>query len=223
MAGINFVLFFLLFLPSFLAGQRIVLADSISFSGVVINAETAKPLADVTCRYGQMLVITDPSGRFLIHAATGDTVRFTYIGFKPYEIVIPDTLLKEEYMLGIFMSPDTVQLSEAIILQRFGELKRQNRVNARNNMAGVLKDAYSPVKKMDAGMNQRMMINEFARSIEMKGHVDVGFGVGIGSFETLENLKRQKKYKDQKIFLDSGEIDLLKDLYYLEKREKENY
>lgn len=222
MIKISIFFFLLCSLPCFLKGQRIVQADSIAFSGVVINAETTNPLPDVTCRYGQSATITDLSGRFHIYTVPGDTVRFTYIGFKPYTIIIPDTLFDKEYMLGIFMSPDTVHLSEAIILQRYGEIKRQNRVNLRNNMAGVLKGAYAPQDKMDADMNQRMVINEFARSIEMKGHVDVGLGVGISSFETLGNLKLQKKIEGQKIYLESGEIDLLKKLYYLEKREKQN-
>ena len=56
-------------------------------------------------------------------------------------------------------------------------MQRQNLINARNNMTGILKQAYAPVDYMDADMNQRMMLNEYARSVEMKGHVDVGIGV----------------------------------------------
>ena len=50
---------------------------------------------------------------------------------------MPDTLLEDRYMMGVFLSPDTLQLSEALILRRWGEVQRQNLINARNNMTGI--------------------------------------------------------------------------------------
>ena len=46
---------------------------------------------------------------------------------------------------------------------------------------------------MDSEMNQRMQIEEFARRVEMKGMVDVRFGVGLYSFQALKALKASRE------------------------------
>lgn len=221
MVKISFTIFILCFLISGLYGQFAVIPDSVVFSGVVINSGNAETLPNVTCRYGPGKgTLSDTDGCFRIRTHRGDTVLFTYVGFKPYMIVIPDTLFEREYMVGVFMSPDTLLLSEALIIRRWGETGRQNLVNARNNMNGILRQAYTPVQNMDAGMNQRMMINDYARSVEMKGHVDVRVGVGTQSVEAYKLLRMQKRVKEKKEWLNPGEVDLLKKIYYLEKKQK---
>lgn len=209
---------FIVYIPGVYAQFR-VLPDSITFSGVVFNAEDMRPLWNATCRYGKVAQSTDEAGRFVVNTKRGDTICFTYVGFRPYSVVIPDTLTEPEYILGVFLSPDTIQLSEALILQRYGSSKRQNLINARNNMTGIMKQAYSPVREMDAEMNQKMMINEYARSVEMKGHVDVGLSVGLHSIDAYKLLRYQKKLKNENVWLNGGEMDMLKKIYYLEKNE----
>ena len=71
-------------------------------------------------------------------------------------------------------------------------------------------------------MNQKMSINEHARSIEMKGMVDVKAGIGTESLEAYKWLKLQKRLKEKKEWLRPEEIDLLKKLFYLEKRKKKD-
>lgn len=221
MVKISFAVFISFFFWTGLQGQVLPVADSIKFSGVVINRQTSEALPNVTCRFGKGKgTMSDADGCFSLTTRRGDTVLFTYVGFKPCPVVIPDTLFEKEYMVGVFMSPDTLQLSEALIVRRWGAARRQNLVNARNNMRGILKHAYDPSQEMDAGMNQRMMINEYARSVEMKGHVDVRIGVGTQSLDAYKMLRMQKRVREKKEWLNPGEIDLLKKLYYLEKREK---
>lgn len=200
-------------------GQRLILPDSVLLSGVVINTEDDQPLTDVTCRYQGKITLTDLAGQFTLQAERGDTVLFTYVGFKTFRLIVPDSLTEKEYMVGVFMSPDTIRLGEALILQRFGNSLRRDIVTARNNFSGVLKQAYSPVDRMDAEMNQKMMLEDYARSVEMRGHVDVRAGVGTQSYEALRRLKRSKKWQDQPQILHYEEVDLLKKLYYLEKKE----
>ena len=174
-------------------------------------------------RYGEgKATISDQMGCFVLKIGRKDTVRFTFVGYKPCTVVMPDTLLEDRYMMGVFLSPDTLQLSEALILRRWGEVQRQNLINARNNMTGILKQAYAPVDYMDADMNQRMMLNEYARSVEMKGHVDVGIGVGTQSVDAYKMLRMRRRVKNQKEWLNPNEIDLLKKIYYLKKKEKQD-
>ena len=122
-------------------------------------------------------------------------------------------------MAGVFMGPDTLQLSEVLVVKRWGEEKRQQLLNARNNMTGILKQAYAPVREMDAKMNQQRMINEYARSVEMKGHVDVKAGIGTESLVAYRRLKVWKRIREEREWLNPGEVDLLKKLYYSKKKE----
>lgn len=215
---IIFALFFCWMVNSF--AQRVILPDSLFFSGVVLNMEDDSPLSYVTCRYGGGKgLLSDVDGRFRITVRRGDSVTFTHVGFKPCVIVIPDTLTEREYLAGVFMNPDTLQLSEVLVLKRWGEEKRQQLLNARNNMTGILKHAYAPVKEMDAKMNQQRMINDYARSVEMKGHVDVRAGIGTESLVAYKQLRIWKRIKEEKQLPNSGEIDLLKKFYYSKKKE----
>lgn len=222
MVRIKFIILWICFCAGGVSAQRVYVADTITFSGIIINAETDQSMPDVTCRFGGRGTLSNSDGLFSVRVRRQDTVRFTYVGFKPYVVVVPDSLTDKEYMLGIFMAPDTLALSEAIIVRRFGEDRRQKLMYARNNMAGVMKQAYSPVKEMDADMNQRMMINNYARSVEMRGYVDVGLAVGTQSIASYKQLRFQKKMKEQQIWLNPGEIDMLKKIYYIEKRKNEN-
>jgi len=223
MIKIKFTTFFLLFVVSLSYGQMMNISTDIIFSGVVINAQDSKEMPNVTCRYGQDKgVYSDSEGCFRIKIQRGDTVLFTYIGFKSCQVIIPDSLFESEYMMGIFMSADTVMLSEVLILRRWKNQNQQYMLNAQNNMRSMLNQSYAPVKYMDAAMNQKMLINEFARSIEMKGHVDVQLGVGTHSMEAYNLLRMQNRLTEKKEWLYWDEIGLLKKIHYLEKKEKRN-
>lgn len=185
----------------------------ISFSGVVLNIETAQPISNVNCRKGEAGTITDVGGRFGMSTLAGDTISFSHIGFKKYEVVVPDTLDNGEYMLAVFLSADTVQLAEVVVLPRYMEARRQNQMNARNNMQGLMKAAYAPVQERDVDMNQKAVLRDFAASTN-KGHVYVGFGVGLESVNAYRDLKLQSKYKDQPTPLRYEEIDLLQKIFH---------
>ena len=221
MVKINFIILFICLWGQVLNAQRINISDTITFSGVIFNTETERPMGDVNCRRGKTGTISNQAGQFVLYALRGDTVCFSFVGFKSYKVIVPDSLYGQEYILGVFMSPDTISLSEAVILPRV-DMNRKMRMNARNNMAGVMKSAFAPVKEMDASMSQKMMIDKFARSVEMRGHVDVGLGVGTQSIDAYRQLRFQKKLKDQPIWLENDEVDLLKKIYYIEKRENKD-
>ena len=135
MVKINFIVLFFIFLSPIVCAQRVVVSDSVVFSGVVFDTQDSQTLPNVTCRYGEgKATISDQMGCFVLKIGRKDTVRFTFVGYKPCTVVMPDTLLEDRYMMGVFLSPDTLQLSEALILRRWGEVQRQNLINARNNM-----------------------------------------------------------------------------------------
>ena len=202
-------------------GQVISRPDSIVFSGVVVNQQTDEGLSEVHCRFGrEKVAVSAFDGSFRLKVRQGDTVVFTHVGFKPYCIVIPDTLFQKEYLLGIFMSPDTTELAEVVIIQKYQNAWRRDMIYLQNSMSGILRQAIAPVKEMDADMNQRRMINEYARSVEMKGHVDVGFGIGTQSVDVYRLLKLRERLDARKSWLNPEEIEMLRKVYYIEKNRK---
>lgn len=199
--------------------QKMVI-EKMKFSGVVINSQTTLPMPDVHCRYAGMIETTDSRGQFEMFIDPGDSVLFSYVGFRPYRVVIPDSLDKTEYVIGVFLSPDTVELAEVLILRRFGEQARVNRINAQNNISGVVRDAYAPVKSLDGDANQRRLLDEFSAKIADRGHVTVGLGVGTNTADYFFQRKMARKFSGERRFLEVEEVDLLKKLYYLEKTKK---
>lgn len=218
----SFICFIFVLCASLQGNAQKIILENILFSGVVIDAQTTRPMVNVNCWQGNIGTTTDETGRFVLETMRGDTIRFTHIGYRPYEMIVPDSLDGREYIMAIFLTVDTVALSEAIVLRRYGEAKLQNLQNARSNMSGVLRDAYAPQKSMDADQNQKRIMNDFARSIEYKGMVDVKLGVGTQSMDAFRKLKLQKTTSETPVFLRYDEIDLLKKIFYIKKGEKSN-
>lgn len=180
------------------------------FSGIVLDKETSTPIPNVHSRKGTAYVTTDTQGRFALTTEVGDTVSFSHIGYKDYTMIVPDTLLQDEYMLAIFMSVDTLLLPEVIVIPRYRDKHRMYRMNAQNNMAGLQRDAFSPSHTMTPEQNQKRVLNQFAASTN-KGHVEVGLGVGNESWRTVSTMRRNKALRNEPPpLLNLEEIDLIK-------------
>lgn len=189
----------------------------VRFSGVVLDSETTEPVPEVNCRTGNTVSATDRAGRFALNTQTGDTILFTHIGMQPYRVVVPDTLGGGEYILAVFMSSDTLLLPEVVVVPRFLQRSREYRMSARNNMAGVRREAFSPALPMTQQQNQQRILDEFAAGTN-KGHVDVKIGVGLESYRVLQDMRKAKKMReDTPDLLNREEIDLIKMLFSLER------
>lgn len=202
--------------PQYLRGH-----EGIRFSGVVLDEATSRPLPDASCRRGDSLLFADAEGRFALHTKAGDTIRFTHVGYRPYEVVVPDSLAGDEYIMAVFITSDTVRLPEAVVRRRYGEIRRQYMRNARSNMRGVERDAFSPRLGNMPDQNQRRVLDEFAASTN-KGHVNVGFGVGTGSVVAYKQLRRQGGEQSNIDPLGEEEVDLLKMLFQVEHKKGKN-
>lgn len=218
MKKINLLLFLGCWMYTFGLAQGLA-EEEVRFSGVVINSATTQPVPDVNCRDGERVTTTDLMGRFVINTLKGDTIYFTHIGYKSYEIVVPDTLAGGEYMLAVFLSSDTINLPEVVVRRRYGEQARQYRMNAKNNMAGIERDAFSNTLEMTPEQNQKRILDDFAASTN-KGHVNVKLGVGLESWRAYEQLKKARKFQEAPEPLMVEEIDLLKMIFTINRREK---
>ena len=89
----------------------------IQFSGVLLTRDSlnAVPFATVMIKGSNRGTISDYFGYFSFVAEKGDTIQFTYVGFKDAFFTIPDSLDRKNYSLIQMMDMDTVLLQEAVI------------------------------------------------------------------------------------------------------------
>lgn len=89
----------------------------LQFSGVFLDADSLTPVpwVNIVVVNSNQGTSTDFNGTFSFTAHAGDTVRFTCVGYKPFQCVIPDTLETKRYTLVQMFSRDTVTLPEAVI------------------------------------------------------------------------------------------------------------
>lgn len=67
MVKINFIVLFFIFLSPIVCAQRVVVSDSVVFSGVVFDTQDSQTLPNVTCRYGEgKATISDQMGCFVL-------------------------------------------------------------------------------------------------------------------------------------------------------------
>lgn len=92
------------------------LVDSslIQLSGVVISGESLDPLAyttifDKTQRRG---VIADYYGYFSMVVMPGDTLLFSFFGYKTSSYIVPDSLTEKRYSIIHMIDKDTLNLPE---------------------------------------------------------------------------------------------------------------
>lgn len=89
----------------------------IQFSGVLLTRDSleAVPFATVMIKGSNRGTISDYYGYFSFVAERGDTIQFSYVGFKDALFWIPDSLDRKNYSLIQMMDVDTVILQEAVI------------------------------------------------------------------------------------------------------------
>ena len=169
--------------------------------------------------------VADEGGRFFVEAKVGDTLRFTHVGYEPAEVVVADSLAGKDYLLGIFLGRDTVMLAEVLILPRIRRMEMRldpMLQNAQYNLNQARWAASRPVERMDREMNQRMSVEEFARRVEMKGMVDVQFGVGLYTLRAWQALKAARGAETRWQLASPREVDLLKRIFASKRKEKRN-
>jgi hypothetical protein len=107
---------FLMFLLS-LSGLAQNKEKLVQFSGVVVASDSLQPVpfASVMIRHANRGTVTDYYGFFSFVAIKGDTVDFSYLGYRKGMFIIPDTLTEERYSLIQVLVRDTVTLKETVI------------------------------------------------------------------------------------------------------------
>ena len=113
------ILSLLLFATSQIFSQRKDIDQSrmIQLSGVVVSEEDLVPMPYITVfdksiRKG---VVADYYGFFSTVSFPGDTIYFSYFGYKTSTYIVPDTLKDNRYSIIHMLQPDTLNLPEVTV------------------------------------------------------------------------------------------------------------
>ena len=94
---------------------------AIQFSGVVVTQDDITgeaiplPYTNIFVKRTSRGTVSGLDGFFSIVALRGDTINFTYVGYKTKEFVIPDTLTSHFYSVYQIMTQDDILLPETVI------------------------------------------------------------------------------------------------------------
>ena len=107
-----------------LSQQRNTGASDLLFQGLVMDSRTESPVPGAQIFIGKdFRSVSDNTGKFAFYANRYDTVIFRVLGYADSRMIIRDTLSGSEFITGIFMHPDTIQIPEVVILPRLQRLK----------------------------------------------------------------------------------------------------
>lgn len=98
----------------------------IRFNGIVMDSKTNYPLANTQIIINRRhLFVSDKEGNFAFYVNKRDTVVFTRLGYRTAHFLVSDTLTGREFLAGIYMSSDTLEIAEVIITPRLRNLKSE--------------------------------------------------------------------------------------------------
>lgn len=114
---LNFLLIVALFSAASLKAQDSESNNLVQFSGVVVSADSLKPLpfTHIIIKNTHRGTMADFFGFFSFVAEKGDLIEFTSVGFKKSYYKIPDSLSGSRYSLIQMMQTDTLLLTETVI------------------------------------------------------------------------------------------------------------
>lgn len=98
----------------------------IHFHGVVMDANTLTPLSNSQILINREFTsVSSTDGTFTFFVNKNDTIFFKHLGYKSTMMHISDTLVGKDFVAGIYMKTDTVNIGEVVIVPRFLNLKSE--------------------------------------------------------------------------------------------------
>ncbi len=147
----------------------------VQFSGVVVSGIDSSPLAFSTIYIAnrERGTVADASGFFSFVAISGDSVRFSSVGYQTRWLVIPDTIRHDAYSIVMPLEQDTIMLLETVIYpwpskEKFRDAfvslqlpeSELDIIRKNFNLATMREQARQG--KMDASMNYRSLMQQQA-------------------------------------------------------------
>lgn len=140
----------------------------ILFKGIVIDAGTFSPIVNSQITINRKFYTSSSvTGTFSFYVNRTDTVVFNSLGYKSTSLHISDTLSGKEFIAGIYMHSDTLEIGEVIIVPRYSNLKSEI-MNAPSRTPSTMDNAkYNVAVSAYAGRNSISSLGDPASNYEM--------------------------------------------------------
>ena len=226
--------FIFLFIDPVLSQQKDQSDIKILFQGRLFDSETYKPIPGSQLFVNQKFTsVTDDNGSFAVYVNVNDSLVFSMAGYKPEKIAISDSLIGKQYVAGIFMTTDTLDIGEVIIVPRMSSLRSQllntrtktsvEMENARQNIAiSAYQGRVSTGKLGDPGSNYELLRQKQKINAYEKGGIPSDRIVGFSPFMILSAAYLlmnglPEKPSSLKPEISDSELDEIMDLYLKRK------
>jgi hypothetical protein len=215
MARILIIAFCFIFLKS--EGQSIGNNELVQFSGVIVTADSLKPIpfSSVMIHNTNRGTISDYYGFFSFVAKMKDTIEFASIGYKRAIFIIPDTLSDQRCSMIQILKPDTIQLREIVIfpwptLEQFKEafirlnIPDDDLAKAQRNLDPEKLEFLASTLTMDGSMNFRNQMENHTTRLYYAGQLTpnylmnpIAWAKFIQMWQNGAFKKKEKKYKEE--------------------------
>jgi hypothetical protein len=168
------IVFFLFQIFSFNTRAQEIDSIFVQFSGVVVTADSLRPIPYVTISVEGTYrgTLTDLNGFFSFVARKDETLVFKCLGYKSVKYTIPDTLTKDRYSLIQMMRPDTLYLDTTFIYpwptyEQFknafvkADIPDDELERARRNAEAIEEHSLTDYVPMDGSMNYRNYFDNY--------------------------------------------------------------
>lgn len=140
----------------------------ILFQGLVLDAGTFSPIGNSQITINRVFSsVSGSDGTFSFYINRSDTVVFNSLGYKATTMIISDTLSGKEFIAGVYMNSDTLEIGEVIIVPRFSTLKSEI-LNSPSRTPATMDNArYNVAVSAYAGKNSISSMNDPASNYDM--------------------------------------------------------
>ena len=209
--------------------------EKILFRGVVVSAASQERLPGAQIVINRRAAgISRDDGTFALFAQKRDTVTFTMLGYRPVKLIVSDTLNAREFITGIYMHTDTLEIGEVIIIPRFTNLKTEiinsaleantQMDNARNNITIASYQGRTGQGRLgDPSLNYEVLRQQQKINAYEKGGIPSDKMVGISPFMLipaayllLNGLPEQPTPPEPRI--SKKDLDELNEIYFKKLR-----
>ncbi|HEX7493973.1 MAG TPA: hypothetical protein VF346_07125 [Bacteroidales bacterium] len=113
----------------------------ILFHGMVLDSKTLSPVPNSQILINhEFSAVSSSNGNFAFFVNMNDTVLFKHLGYKPTFMFVADTLTGQEFIAGVYLNSDTLEIGEVVILPRFRNIK-SDVLNARTKTSPQMENA----------------------------------------------------------------------------------
>lgn len=174
-------------------------ADSLVFTGQVFDQETGNPVEDALFTIGTHSYATDKLSKFRFKALKGDSVIFSHLGYKDLLLLVSDSLNSKEFLAGVFLTKQTYELSEVLVVPRAFQAKTLVATNpvsdadmasASKNVKRSAKLGLLPQETWDATENQKYVISKHTTKLRYKTQVPPNMVTGVSSVTVVPEVRK---------------------------------